>query len=276
MVSTIVYKPHNKRGSRRATMPSKIEWTDETWNPVTGCTRVSPGCDHCYMFALYPRLKAMGVSGYETDPSEVQLLPERLKIPERWKQPRRVFVNSMSDVFHPHVPFEFINRMFDVMRRESEQRRHIFQVLTKRPGRASAWWERNGNRYDNAWPDGVWIGTSVESQRYAERLTALARLPAKIRFVSVEPLLGPVDIAQWLDRGDIHWVIVGGESGPQARPMDIKWARDLREQAKNSGVAFFLKQLGGRRGKQSGNKAILDGRVWCEFPNQEKGCNDAT
>ena len=248
-------------------MSSTIEWTDETWNPVTGCTRVSPGCDNCYMFALYPRLRAMGVPGYESDPSEVQLQPERLKVPASWRQPRRVFVNSMSDVFHPRVPFEFVTEIFDVMHSEAERRGHVFQVLTKRPGRAVAWWERNRRRYGDVWPDGVWIGTSVESQKYASRLTVLARIPASIRFVSAEPLLGPVDLKKWLDQGDVQWVIVGGESGHKARPMDIDWARDLRDQSTKAGVAFFLKQLGGRRGKRSGDEAILDGQTWREFPN---------
>ena len=168
-------------------MASTIEWTDETWNPVTGCTRVSPGCDHCYMFALYPRLTAMGVPGYGGDPREVRLLPERLDAPMRWGKPRRVFVNSMSDVFHPRVPYEFINGIFDVMCEASERRGHVFQVLTKRPGRAVGWWERHQSRYNGEWPDGVWVGTSVESQKYAPRITVLARLPAAVRFVSAEP-----------------------------------------------------------------------------------------
>ena len=235
-------------------MSSTIEWTDETWNPVTGCTRVSPGCDHCYMFALYPRLKAMGVPGYEADPSEVRLLPERLDAPMRWGRPRRVFVNSMSDVFHPSVPYEFINRIFDVMCEASEQRGHVFQVLTKRPGRAVAWWERNQGRYGGVWPAGVWIGTSVENQKYAPRITVLARLPAAVRFVSAEPLLGSVDLRRWLASGDVQWIIAGGESGPAARPMDLDWARDLRDQSAEAGVAFFLKQLGGKRGKRSGDE----------------------
>ena len=250
-------------------MSSTIEWTDETWNPVTGCTRLSPGCDHCYMFALYPRLKAMGVPGYEADPSEVRLLPERLDAPMRWGRPRRVFVNSMSDVFHPSVPYEFINGIFDVMCEASEQRGHVFQVLTKRPGRAVAWWERNQDRYGSEWPSGVWIGTSVENQKYAPRITVLARLPAAVRFVSAEPLLGSVDLRRWLDAGDVQWIIAGGESGPAARPMDLDWARDLRDQSAEAGVAFFLKQLGGKRGKRSGDEATIDGETWRQMPVKE-------
>ena len=252
-------------------MASTIEWTDETWNPVTGCTRVSPGCDHCYMFALYPRLKAMGVPGYEGDAREVRLLPERLDTPMRWGKPRRVFVNSMSDVFHPRVPFEFINDIFKVMCEASEQRGHVFQVLTKRPGRAVGWWERHQSRYNGVWPDGVWIGTSVESQKYAPRISVLARLPAAVRFVSAEPLLDAIDLRSWLDAGAVHWVIAGGESGPAARPMELDWARGLRDQCLEAGVSFFLKQLGGRRGKRSGEEAVLDGRQWREYPEPVEG-----
>jgi protein gp37 len=247
-------------------MPSTIEWTDETWNPVTGCTRVSPGCDNCYMFAFYPRLAAMGVRGYEGDPQNVRLLPERLSVPLHWKRPRRVFVNSMSDVFHPSVSFDFVTKLFDVMQRAGDERGHIFQVLTKRPGRAVAWWERGKARYGGVWPANVWIGTSVETQKYASRLTVLARLPAAIRFVSAEPLLEQVDLKHWLDSGDMQWVIVGGESGAAARPMDMDWARILRDQSLEAGVAFFLKQLGGRRGKRSGKEAVLDGKIWRQMP----------
>ena len=247
-------------------MASSIEWTDETWNPVTGCTRVSPGCDNCYMFAFYPRLRAMGVPGYETNPENIRLLPERLEAPLSWKRRRHVFVNSMSDVFHPRVPFDFVYRMFDVMRRSGDQQGHIFQVLTKRPGRAVAWWDEFRHDFDDNWPSNVWIGTSVESQKYAPRISVLARLPAPIRFVSAEPLLEAVDLSHWLDAGDLQWVIVGGESGVAARPMDVSWARVLRDQSVNAGAAFFLKQLGGRRGKRSGDEATLDGRYWREFP----------
>ena len=247
-------------------MASTIEWTDETWNPVTGCTRVSPGCDNCYMFAMYPRLRAMGVRGYEGQPDEVRLLPERLEAPLSWAKPRRVFVNSMSDVFHPRVPYEFVTEIFDVMREASERRGHIFQVLTKRPGRAVGWWERNSERYGGEWPPNVWIGTSVETQKYAHRISVLARLPAAVRFVSAEPLLGAVDLSPWLESGDLHWVIAGGESGRAARPMQMQWARDLRDQSAAAGVAFFLKQLGGRRGKRSGGDAVMDGRTWAAMP----------
>ncbi len=247
-------------------MPSAIEWTDETWNPVTGCTRVSPGCDHCYMFALYPRLTAMGVPGYHGDPGDIHLMPDRLEAPLRWASPRRVFVNSMSDVFHPRVPYDFVSKIFNVMGEAAERRGHVFQVLTKRPGRAVGWWELNRERYEGVWPDGVWVGTSVENQKYAPRIEVLARLPAPVRFVSAEPLLGSIDLSRWLDSGELQWVIAGGESGPRARPMDLDWARDLRDQSRRAGVAFFLKQLGGRRGKRSGDKAVLDGETWMQMP----------
>ena len=256
-------------------MASTIEWTDETWNPVTGCTRVSPGCDHCYMYALYPRLTAMGVPGYEGDPREVRQLPERLEAPLRWGRPRRVFVNSMSDVFHPRVSYEFINGIFDAMCKAVEQRGHVFQILTKRPGRAVGWWERNHARYNGEWPAGVWIGTSVENQKYAPRITVLARLPAAVRFVSAEPLLGAIDLRKWLESGAVQWVIAGGESGPAARPMELDWARGLRDQSRKASVAFFLKQLGGRRGKRSGDEATLDGRQWREYPEPIEGSEDA-
>ena len=244
-------------------MPSTIEWTDETWNPVTGCSRVSPGCDNCYMFALYPRLRAMAVPGYDTAPDSVQMLPERLEAPLSWRRPRRVFVNSMSDMFHPHVEYDFIADVFDVMR-EADQ--HVFQVLTKRPGRAAGWWEKHGQSRFEEWPANVWMGTSVESQKYAPRLSVLRRIPAAVRFVSAEPLLERVDLTQWLENGTLHWVIAGGESGPRARSMDVDWVRDLRDQSTEAGVAFFLKQLGGRRGKRSGDEAVLDGATWIEIP----------
>ncbi len=251
-------------------MPSTIEWTDETWNPVTGCTRVSPGCDNCYMFAMYPRLRAMGVRGYEAEPQHVQLMPERLEAPFSWKRPRRVFVNSMSDVFHPRVPFEFVYAIFDVMRQAADERGHVFQVLTKRPGLAVAWWNEYRNEFGSSWPENVWMGTSVESQKYAPRITVLARVPASVRFVSAEPLLGAVDLSPWLEADDVQWVITGGESGPAARPMDMEWARSLRDQCERAGVPFFLKQLGGRRGKRSGDQAVIDGRTWTDAPEVAK------
>lgn len=247
-------------------MPSNIEWTDETWNPVTGCSRVSPGCDHCYMYSLYPRLKGMGVTGYDSSPGTVSLIAERLGIPLTWKKPRFVFVNSMSDIFHPRVPFEFVNSVFKIMGEAANRYGHVFQVLTKRPGRAVAWWNRYLQFFPGGWPPNIWIGTSVENQKYAPRLTVLARLPATVRFVSAEPLLDRLDLKQWLETGDLQWVIVGGESGWGARPMDLDWVRVLRDQTNGANVPFFLKQLGGVRDKRGGTTAVVDGRQWREMP----------
>lgn len=247
-------------------MPSAIEWTDETWNPVTGCTKVSPGCDSCYMFALYPRLRAMGVAGYNLTPGEVQLLPQRLELPYSWRRPRVVFVNSMSDLFHGKVPFDFVTEVFRVMAQAGAERGHIFQVLTKRPGRAAFWWQRYGAAEFGEWPEMVWLGTSVESQKYAPRVKVLARVPATVRFVSAEPLLEDLDLTEYLLRGEVDWVIAGGESGRRARPMDLDWARSLRDQCQEAGVSFFLKQLGGAKGKRSGDAAELDGRLWRGMP----------
>ena len=251
-------------------MSSTIEWTDETWNPITGCSRVSPGCDNCYMFALYPRLRAMAVPGYEDAPDKVRMLPERLFLPLTWNRPRRVFVNSMSDLFHPHVDYRFITDVFSVMRQAD---RHVFQVLTKRPGRAVGWWKRHGESVFGEWPENVWIGTSVENQKYAPRLTVLGRIPASVRFVSAEPLLDRLDLTPWIENGTLQWIIAGGESGPSARPLEIDWVRDLRDQAARAQVAFFFKQLGGRRGKRSGEEALLDGTTWTDMPanNHNKG-----
>ena len=193
------------------------------------------------------------------------MLPERLKIPLTWKKPRFVFVNSMSDLFHREVSFDFIYEVFQVMQLAAEQG-HVFQILTKRPGRAVAWWKGYKEHFIDGWPPNVWIGTSVESQKYAPRLTVLARLPARVRFVSAEPLLEELDLTPWLENGMLRWVIVGGESGVGARPMELQWARSLRDQSVKAGVDFFLKQLGGVRNKQGGNDALLDEQLWRERP----------
>ena len=243
-----------------------IEWTDATWNPVTGCTKASSGCDNCYMFKLYPRLKAMGAPGHQTAPDDVRLMPDRLLAPLSWKKPRYVFVNSMSDVFHPRVPFDYVAEMFSVMREASAKYGHVFQVLTKRPGRAVAWWRKYELEFADGWPSNIWIGTSVESQKYAPRLTVLERLPASVRFVSAEPLLERLDLTEWLNRGALQWVIVGGESGPGARPMDIDWVRSLRDQCGSVDTPFFLKQLGGSRNKRAGENALVDGERWTQMP----------
>lgn len=246
-------------------MTTTIEWTDVTWNPVTGCSKVSPGCDNCYMFALYPRLKGMGVHGYQTAPDNVRLLPERLTEPLRWKKPRLVFVNSMSDVFHRDVPFSFVAKMMTVMKKASEDKGHIFQILTKRPGRAAAWWNEYSHEYADGWPPGIWLGTSIETQKYAPRIDVLARVPAPVRFISAEPLLGPLDLRRWLDEGALHWVIVGGESGRAARPMAEAWARDLANQCESAGVPMFLKQFGAEWAAKNDSHNIK-GSEWNDWP----------
>jgi protein gp37 len=256
---------------------SAIEWTEATWNPVTGCDRISPGCDHCYAMTLAARLKRMGQPGYQNDGDPrtsgpgfgLTLHPDRLAAPTRTRKPTMWFVNSMSDLFHKDVPDEFISRVWGVM---ADNPRHTFQVLTKRPKRA-----RNVlTRYGWATPHGqplsnVWLGTSIESSKYAWRADHLRLAPAAVRFISAEPLLGPLvnlspraPISRQLDLDGIDWLIVGGESGRGYRPMEASWARDLRDACAEAGTAFFFKQWGGIRPKSGGRD--LDGRTWDEMP----------
>ncbi len=230
---------------------SGIEWTEATWNPVTGCTKVSPGCKHCYAERMAQRLQAIGQKNYSRG-FELTLQPHMLELPLRWRKPQIVFVNSMSDLFHCDVPLEYIQRVFDVMRRAHW---HVFQVLTKRAERLA--------ELDAAleWPENVWMGVSVESDAYRRRVDELRKTRARTRFLSLEPLLGPLVN---LDLEHIDWVIVGGESGPRARPMRPEWVLDLREQCRRAGVPFFFKQWGGRNKKQAGR--LLEGRTWDEMP----------
>ncbi len=230
---------------------SGIEWTEATWNPVTGCTKVSPGCRFCYAERMAGRLQAMGQANYAAG-FRLTLQPRMLDRPLRWKRPQTVFVNSMSDLFHPEVPPDFIRRVFSVMQ---EAHWHRFQVLTKRAERLAE------IAPDLPWPGQVWMGVSVENGRYRERVARLRSVPAKVRFLSLEPLLGPLPE---LDLEGIHWVIVGGESGPRSRPMDPGWARDIRDQCVDAGVPFFFKQWGGARRKAAGRR--LDGREWNQMP----------
>ncbi len=230
---------------------STIEWTEATWNPLTGCTKVSPGCKHCYAERFAKRLKAMGVQNYRNG-FELTLHEQLIELPLRWRRPRTIFVNSMSDLFHPNVPEEFIQRVFDVMARASW---HRFQVLTKRSDRLSKL-HQNLN-----WTSNVWMGVSVENQKYTYRIDHLRTTGAKIKFLSLEPLLGPLPSLN-LER--IHWVIVGGESGPKARPMEAAWVNDIRQQCENSCVPFFFKQWGGRNKKKTGRE--LEGRTWDDTP----------
>ena len=231
---------------------SGIEWTDATWNPVTGCTKVSAGCDHCYAETLALRLRKMGNPKYRNG-FEVTMHPGALTIPLRWREPRRIFVNSMSDLFHARVPKDFVAQIWDVMARCPQ---HIFQVLTKRPERMARW------TVEHPAPPNVWLGTSVEDGRVAQRITHLRECPADVRFLSLEPLIGPLPD---LDLSGVHWVIVGGESGQHHRTVRAEWVRDLRDQCQAAGVAFFFKQWGGLTPK-SGVR-VLDGRTWDQFPD---------
>lgn len=236
-----------------------IEWTESTWNPTTGCDQTSPGCDNCYALTLAKRLKAMGQPKYQNDGNErtsgpgfrLTVHPDTLDAPRKWTQPRRVFVNSMSDLFHPDVPLAFVRDVFDVM---VDTPQHTYQVLTKRSKRLAAVADQL------PWPSNVWIGVSVETQKYQFRLDHLRKVPAAVRFVSAEPLLGPVD----LELDGIHWVIAGGESGPAARPIDADWVRAIRDQCDDASVAFFFKQWGGRFPKAGGR--TIDGRQWSDYP----------
>lgn len=239
---------------------SAIEWTEATWNPTTGCNQVSPGCDHCYALTLSKRLKAMGSAKYQLDGDprtsgpgfKLTLHPNSLDVPRRWSTPRLIFVNSMSDLFHEDVPVGFVSQVFDVMR---DTPQHTYQVLTKRAQRLSSL----ADQLD--WPANLWMGVSVESSRYAFRLNHLRRVPAAVRFLSAEPLLGPIGK---VDLDGIHWVIAGGESGANARPLKYEWVAELRDTCTSAGVAFFFKQWGGRTPKAGGRE--LDGEVWDQLP----------
>ncbi len=230
---------------------SHIEWTDSTWNPVTGCTKLSQGCKHCYAERMAKRLKAMGTANYRNG-FQVTLHEHMLELPLRWKRPQRIFVNSMSDLFHPEVPPEFIAKVFDTMRRADW---HHYQVLTKRAERLE---ELDAHL---EWLPNIWMGTSVENDKVRHRIEHLRRTSAHVKFLSLEPLIGPL---KNLDLTGIDWVIVGGESGPGARPMKPEWVRDLRDQSQEQGVAFFFKQWGGFMKSKNGRE--LDGLEWNEMP----------
>jgi len=230
---------------------SAIEWTEATWNPVTGCSKISPGCKNCYAERMAIRLRAMGAIAYR-DGFEVTLQPQQLEVPLHWRKPRTIFVNSMSDLFHPAVPIPFIQQVFDVMRSASW---HQFQILTKRSERLADL----DRQLD--WPSNVWMGVSVERADYAFRIEHLRETHAAIRFLSLEPLLGPLP---GLDLRGIDWVITGGESGPHSRPMDGDWVRDIRDQCAAAAVPFFFKQWGGTRKKKTGR--LLDGRTHDRLP----------
>ena len=237
---------------------SKIEWTEATWNPSTGCNKVSAGCKHCYAETMAKRLQAMGAPGYANG-FEFTLMPERLEMPLKIKKPTKFFVNSMSDLFHEQMPFDFLDQVFAVIARTP---RHSYQILTKR--------EEILRDYCSTrkLPDNVWLGVSVESARFKHRIEVLRSIPARIRFLSVEPLIA--DVGE-LDLRGIHWVIVGGESGPKARPMRPEWAANVQQQCEAQGAAFFFKQWGtwgedGVKRSKKANGRLLLGREWSEEP----------
>lgn len=232
---------------------SGIEWTEATWNPTVGCTKVSPGCDHCYAERITQRFPKTFPNAFN-----LTMRPAALELPLRWKRPRVIFVNSMSDLFHADVPESYIADVFDVMRRCPQ---HTFQVLTKRAERL----HRLAPRLP--WSPNVWMGVSIEALKYRWRIDYLRRTPAAVRFVSAEPLL---EALPSLDLKGIHWLIAGGESQPGARVCELTWLRDLRDQCRAAGTAFFLKQLGGHPSKRGGHDAVLDGLRWVELPNESE------
>ncbi len=238
---------------------SRIEWTEQTWNPTVGCTKISPGCKNCYAEAMARRLKAMGASGYDNG-FVLTVLPERLDDPIKRKKPTVYFVNSMSDLFHEKVPDDYIEHVFDVIRRTPQ---HTYQILTKRAARMARFFRTRQV------PTNAWLGVSVEDKKCGvPRIDHLRKVPARIRFLSVEPLLEDVGV---LDLHDIHWVIVGGESGPKARPMHRAWALNVQQQCEAQNIAFFFKQWGGwgadgKKRAKSANGRVLAGRTWDEMP----------
>ncbi len=237
---------------------SSIEWTDATWNPVTGCTKITAGCDNCYAERFAERFRGTASHPFEQG-FDLKLRPERIDQPRNWRRPRMIFVNSMSDLFHKEVPFEFVDRVFDTMEAASW---HTYQVLTKRSSLMRAY--LRGRYGERAAPPHIWCGVSIEDATASARLRHLVEAPATTRFLSIEPLLGPVGE---LDLRQISWVIVGGESGPRARPVATQWVREVRDQCVASGTAFFFKQWGGFRPKSGGR--TLDGREWNEYPQPE-------
>ncbi|MCY3819142.1 MAG: phage Gp37/Gp68 family protein [Gammaproteobacteria bacterium] len=239
---------------------SGIEWTETTWNPVSGCSKVSPGCAHCYAERMAKRLQAMGMRKYSRG-FDVTVHADTLDEPLRWRQPRLVFVNSMSDLFHSSVPATFVEEVFTIMNEASQ---HTFQVLTKRPDRVTMLDDRL------RWTPNIWLGVSIESEPWLKRLGPLSATGARTKFLSLEPLLGRLP---GLDLTGIDWVIAGGESGPGARPMQVEWVRSIRDTCVRNGVPFFFKQWGGVFKKRTGR--VLDGRTWDQMPAVAVGTRDA-
>jgi protein gp37 len=235
---------------------SSIEWTEATWNPVTGCHQVSPGCAHCYAKTFAERWR--GIPGHHYEQGfDLRIWPDRLEQPLRWKRPRVIFVNSMSDLFHEGIPDDYVAEVFDVMSRAPQ---HTFQVLTKRESRLAELAPRL------PWPENVWMGVTIENRRFVHRADRLREVPAAVRFISAEPLLGPLD---GLDLAGIDWLISGGESGHRHRRVDPHWLRDLRNRCQIEDVAYFFKQWGGRTPKARGR--LLDGRTWDDMPVSQPG-----
>jgi len=230
---------------------SGIEWTESTWNPVTGCSKISQGCKFCYAEVMAKRLKAMGQPNYRNG-FRLTLQPHMLELPLTWRRPQSIFVNSMSDLFHDEVPVDYIHQVFDVIRRASW---HRFQVLTKRADRL-----RELDPF-LSWPENLWMGVSVENERQTHRIARLRQTGARIKFLSLEPLLGPLSN---LALDGIDWAIVGGESGAKPRPVEEAWIVEIRDQCRRAGVAFFFKQWGGKNKKKAGR--LLEGRTWDEMP----------
>jgi len=232
---------------------SAIEWTEATWNPVTGCTKISIGCQNCYAERMAYRLQAMGQANY-SDGFKVKTHEKVLLLPLRWKKSRTIFVNSMSDLFHEEVPVSFISKVFKIIEKTPH---HIFQILTKRSD--------NLQKLSKClpWPDNIWMGVTVENNKYLQRIDDLINIPARIKFISFEPLLGPITD---IDLTNIDWVVVGGESGPKARPMSPSWVKHIRNQCLATNVPFFFKQWGGFNKKKAGR--MLDGRTWDEMPDR--------
>lgn len=232
---------------------STIEWTEATWNPLTGCTKVSAGCKHCYAERMAKRLRAMGSPNYQNG-FKLTLQPQMLNVPYTWRKPRKVFVNSMSDLMHPEVPDEYIVKVFEVM---NDNLQHRFQLLTKRPERLAS------IEHLVTWTANIWMGVTVENDRFLSRVDLLRDCGAEVKFLSLEPLLGPLsDLAL----NEIDWAIVGGESGPKARPMEAWWATELRDKCVESSVPFFFKQWGGVQKHRHGR--LLEGREWNQIPGE--------
>jgi protein gp37 len=230
---------------------SAIEWTDSTWNPITGCTQVSPGCDHCYALTFAERFRGVTNHPYEQG-FDLKLWPERLELPLKWKKPRRIFVNSMSDLFHKDIPDEYISQIFETMIKANW---HIFQILTKRSARLASLSSKL------PWAENIWAGVSVETGQYSWRVDHLRNVPAKVRFLSAEPLLGSLENVNF---EGVDWIITGGESGPRYRPCNEDWVKEIRDRCLEAKISFFHKQWGGRTPKSGGR--LLDGRTWDEMP----------